>query len=86
MSQFSSVTITNWCFLFTAGGVLLFITHKLDTEQVAANLDTIATTRGLDIPSIKAVIINYDVAKTINIDTHTHWIGQTGWAGRSHDV
>ena len=38
MSQFSSVAITNWCFMFTAGGVLLFVTRKLDSEQVAANL------------------------------------------------
>ena len=41
------------------------------------------TARGLDIPLIKTVI-NYDVAKTI--DTHTHRIGRTGRAGRSHDV
>ena len=39
--------------------------------------------RGLDIPLIKTVI-NYDVAKTI--DTHTHRIGRTGRAGRSHDL
>lgn len=26
------------CVMFTAGGVLLFVTRKLDSEQVAANL------------------------------------------------
>jgi len=26
------------CAIFTAGGVLLFVTRKLDSEQVAANL------------------------------------------------
>ncbi|KAH8849397.1 ATP-dependent RNA helicase DDX42 [Schistosoma japonicum] len=77
--------------LTTEGSVLIFVTRKVHSEEVAQKLKSRdlkvllihgdmhqSDPRGLDIPSIHNVI-NYEVAR--DIDTHTHRIGRTGRAG-----